>query len=295
MTVSALAVLAALCAPAASAQAPSPAAGAAVAQNDAGPNMDELSDTLERSKAKGVLTGCAYPYTFPFAQVNSDPPGFDVEILRSLAKRAGMRIEMYWVNVRSRASVQRAFRDSILAKRCDVFLSLGDSGDEEDNEDMGMHQLTFTKPHMSLAYVLAVQGKAEGMKSLDELKKADIKIGVNMSTPADGWLFDNGIKRALYFGEDRLMKGMADGEIDAALLWAPSFGAAKQKYPNAKFHLVEGYQPLPEHRFNMRFAVRKEDKSLLEFLNQGIEEMLGNGKIRQTVESYSVPFYPPLS
>ena len=285
-TVSALTLAATLLAAPAFAQQESPA-------QQSGPNLDELTDTLERSKSKGVLTGCAYPYTFPFAQVNSDPPGFDVEILRALAKRAGMRIDMYWVNVRSRASVQRAFRDSILAKRCDVFLSLGDSGDED--EDMGMNQLTFTKPHMSLAYVLAVQGKAEGMKSIDELHKADIKIGVNMSTPADGWLFDNGIKRALYFGEDRLMKGMADGEIDAALLWAPSFGAAKQRFPNAKFHLVEGYAPLPEHRFNMRFAVRKEDKSLLEFLNQGIDEFLGNGKIRQTVESYSVPFYPPLS
>jgi ABC-type amino acid transport substrate-binding protein len=271
-------------------------AGPATAQQDAsGPNMTEFTDTLERAKANGVLTGCAYPYTFPFAQVNSDPPGFDVEILRALAKRAGMRVDMHWVYVRSRASVQRAFRESILAKRCDVFLSLGDSGDEEENEDMGMHLLEFTRPHMSLAYVLAVQGKAEGMKTIDELKQADIKIGVNMSTPADAWLFDNGIKRSLYFGEDRLMKGMADGEIDAALLWAASFGAAKQRFPNAKFHLVAGYQPLPEHRYNMRFAVRKQDKSLLQFLNEGIAEMLGNGQIRQKVESYDVPFYPPLS
>ncbi len=262
----------------------------AVAQQQ---DPDELTDTLERAKAKGVLTACAYPYTYPFAQVNSDPPGFDVEIFRALAKRAGMRSNMYWVNVRSRASVQRAFRESILAKRCDVFLSLGDSGEEDD--EMGMNQLTFTKPHMSLAYVLVVQGKAEGMKTIEELKKADIKIGVNMSTPADGWLFDNGYDRSLYFGEDRVMKGMVDGEIDAALIWAPGFSAAKQRYPDAKFHLVAGYSPLPEHRFNMRFAVRKEDQSLLRFLNQGIEEMLVNGKIKQTVESYNVPFYAPLS
>ena len=123
-TVSALALLAALSAPAAFAQDASSAQQPS-AQDPSGPNMDELTDTLARSKAKGVLTGCAYPYTFPFAQVNSDPPGFDVEIFRALAKRAGMRIDMYWVNVRSRASVQRAFRDSILANRCYVFLSLG--------------------------------------------------------------------------------------------------------------------------------------------------------------------------
>jgi ABC-type amino acid transport substrate-binding protein len=262
----------------------------AVAQQQ---DPDDIKDTLARAKAKGVIYACAYPYTFPFAQVDSNPPGFDVEIIRDLAARAGMRVEMYWVQVRSRASVQRAFRDSILANRCDVFLSLGDDG--EQDAEMGMDRLVFTKPHMSMAYILAVQGKAEDKHTIDELKKAGIKIGVNMTTPADAWLFDNGYDRSLYFGEDRVMKGMVDGEIDAALIWSPSFSAASKRYPNAKFHLVKDYAPLPEHRFNMRFAVRKEDQSLLEFLNQGIEEMLANGKIKQTVESYRIPFYAPLS
>ncbi len=262
----------------------------AVAQQ---PDPDEITDTLAKAKAKGVLYACAYPYTYPFAQVDTNPPGFDVEIIRELAERGGMRVEMYWVQVRSRASVQRAFRESILAKRCDVFLSLGDDG--EQDEEMGMDRLMFTKPHMSMAYVLAVQGKAENKHTVEELKQAGIKIGVNMTTPADAWLFDNGYDRSLYFGEERVMKGMVDGEIDAALIWSPSFSAAARRYPNAKFHLVDGYAPLPEHRFNMRFAVRKEDKSLLEFLNQGIEEMLANGKIKQRVESYKIPFYAPLS
>jgi ABC-type amino acid transport substrate-binding protein len=262
----------------------------AVAQQ---PDPDEITDTLAKAKAKGVLYACAYPYTYPFAQVDTNPPGFDVEIIRELAERGGMRVEMYWVQVRSRASVQRAFRESILAKRCDVFLSLGDDG--EQDEEMGMDRLMFTRPHVSMAYVLAVQGKAEDKHTIEELKQAGIKIGVNMTTPADAWLFDNGYDRSLYFGEDRVMKGMADGEIDAALIWSPSFSAASRRYPNAKFHLVQGYAPLPEHRFNMRFAVRKEDKSLLEFLNQGIGEMLENGRIKQRVESYKIPFYAPLS
>lgn len=256
-------------------------------------STEEITDTLERSKSKGVIFGCAFPYTFPSAQVNSNPPGYDVEIFRELAKRGGMQIEMHWVNVRSRASVQRAYRESILAKRCDVFLNLGESGEED--EATGMDQMAFTKPHMSQAYVLAVQGKAEGMKTIEEVHQAGIKIGVNMSTPADGWLFDEGIPRALYFGEERMMKAMAEGEIDAALMWSPSFGAAKRAYPNAKFHLVEGYQPLPEHRYNTRFGVRKADQTLLKFLNEGIDELTVNGTIKRLVESYHVPYYQPIT
>ena len=49
--------------------------------------------------------------------------------------------------------------------------------------------------------------------------------------------------------------------------------------------------PNEEQRFNMKFAVRKEDKSLLEFVNDGINELLTNGKMKQIVESYGVPFY----
>ena len=54
-TVSALTLAATLLAAPAFAQEASPA-------QQSGPNLDELTDTLERSKSKGVLTGCAYPY-----------------------------------------------------------------------------------------------------------------------------------------------------------------------------------------------------------------------------------------
>ncbi|HZP87950.1 MAG TPA: transporter substrate-binding domain-containing protein [Burkholderiales bacterium] len=279
---SALVLVAGLCAPLVWAQ-----------QNTTGTDPDEITDTLQRSKAKGVLNVCAYPYQYPFTQQNSDPPGFDIEIIRNIAKQAGMRTEVYWIVARSRASNQRVFRDSILAKRCDVFLSLGDAGD--DDEDMLMNQLTFTKPMMSMAYILVTQGKADGMKTIEEVSKAGIKIGVNMSTPADAYLFDKKIDRSLYFGDQRVMEGMAKGEIDAALIFAPSFAEAKRRYPDAKFHIAQGYEPLPEHRFNMRYAVRKGDKSLLDFINKGIDELLANGKIKQTVESYNVPFFAPLS
>ena len=39
--------------------------------------------------------------------------------------------------------------------------------------------------------------------------------------------------------------------------------------------------------------MRKEDKSLLQFINEGIKELLVNGRIKQIVESYGVPYYPP--
>ena len=136
-------------------------------------------DALERAKAKGKLIACADPYSFPYSEEGALKPGFDVEIFQQIASRGGMRAEMFWVNTASRGGLGRAFRQSILAKRCDVFLGLSDDGDD----DMLDHKLVFTDAYLGLGYVLVVQGKAECMKTLDELKQGNIKIGVSMSTP----------------------------------------------------------------------------------------------------------------
>ena len=254
---------------------------------------DEIADTLERSKAKGKLIACADPYNFPYAAQNIDPPGFDIEIIRDIAKRGGMSLEMYWADTGTRGGTSRAFRNSILKKRCDVFLGLSDSGDGDD--DMLMGQLAFTKPYLGLGYVLVVQGKAEGMKSIAELKKANIKVGVPMSTPIDDYLFTNGVPRDLFLDNRRIMESMAKGELDASLVWATAIAVARREYPKLTFRMVDGYVPEAEQRWNLNFVVRKQDKALMEFINDGIAELLSNGRMKHIVESYGVPFYPPFS
>ena len=64
---------------------------------------------------------------------------------------------------------------------------------------------------------------------------------------------------------------------------------------DAKFRMVEGYVPEAEQRWNLNFVVRKQDRALMEFINDGIAELLSNGRMKQIVESYGVPFYSPFS
>lgn len=252
---------------------------------------DDIKDTLARAKAKGVLTACADPYDWPYSKQSGTPPGFDVEIFQQIAKLGGMRAEMYWADTGTRGGLSRAFRNSIFAKRCDIFLGLSDNGDD----DMLQKKLVFTKPYISLGYVLVVQGKAEGLKSLQQLKDNNIKVGVPMSTPIDDYLFSNNIPRELYLNNRRIMEGMAKGEVDASMVWATAVAVAKVEFPDAKFHMVDGYVPQAEHRFNSRFAVRKEDDSLRAFVDQSIDTLLNGGKVKQIVESYGVPFFEPFS
>jgi ABC-type amino acid transport substrate-binding protein len=253
-------------------------------------DSDEIADTLERSKAKGKLVACADPYSFP-SSAQSEPPGFDVEIMREIAKLGGMRLFMEWVDTGTRGGTSRAFRNSILKKRCDVFLGLSDSGDD----DMLMGQLEFTKPYLGMGYILVVQGPASDKKTLLEMKGASIKVGVPMSTPIDDYLYTHDIPRSLYLDNRRIMQGMAKGEVDAGIVWGTSISVARKEFPDAKFHMVDGYVPEPDQRWNLNFVVRKQDKALKQFIGDGIAELLRTGKIKQIVESYDVPFYAPFS
>jgi ABC-type amino acid transport substrate-binding protein len=158
-----------------------------------------------------------------------------------------------------------------------------------------MGKLAFTDPYIGLGYVLIVENKAKDMKTIDELKAANLKIGVSMSTPIDGYLFDKGIPRELYFGNRRVMEGLAKGEVDAALVWATALPVGKREHPDAIFDMVKGYVPVEGQRWNLKYLVRKRDKSLEKFINEGIRELLDNGKIEEIVESYGVPFYAPFS
>ena len=253
-------------------------------------DSDEIADTLERSKAKGKLVACADPYSFP-SSAQSEPPGFDVEIMREIAKLGGMRLFMEWVDTGTRGGTSRAFRNSILKKRCDVLLGLSDSGDD----DMLMGQLEFTKPYLGMGYILVVQGPASDKKTLLEMKGASIKVGVPMSTPIDDYLYTHDIPRSLYLDNRRIMQGMAKGEVDAGIVWGTSISVARKEFPDAKFHMVDGYVPEPDQRWNLNFVVRKQDKALKQFIGDGIAELLRTGKIKQIVESYDVPFYAPFS
>lgn len=251
----------------------------------------EILDTLEKSKAKGKLVACADPYDFPYAARNANPPGFDVDILREIAKLGGMELEMYWADTGTRGGMSRALRNSILKGRCDVFAGVADNGDD----DVLMGQLAFTNPYLGTGYILVVQNSAAGMSSIEELQAADIRIGVQMSTPIDALLHEKGIARELYADNARVMRGMARGEVDAAVVWSTVLTNAKRKYPDATFKMADGYVPVEGQHWDLKYLVRKRDKSLVNFINEGAQQLLDSGRLQEIVESYGVPFYPPFS
>jgi ABC-type amino acid transport substrate-binding protein len=251
-------------------------------------------DALERIKKRGKFVVCADPNIYPQSD-KAEPPGFDIEIMREIAKRSGWRFETYWTDTGTRGGLGRALRQSILQGSCDVFAGLAIGGTDDE---IAEKKMAYTAPYIGLGYVLVVQGKAAGAKSLQEIKERNVKIGVSMSTPMDDYLFEQEIPRELFLGNRRIVDALEAGKLDAAMVWITTLAESardKTAGTEVKFGVAEGFVPQPKLRWNGAFALMAKDKDLKKHLDDMINTLIKEGRIKAIVEPYGIPYYPPFS
>jgi ABC-type amino acid transport substrate-binding protein len=246
-------------------------------------------DPVARPQGDGLLVVCVDPYDFPASMKDLDPPGYDVEIIRAIAKLVGSRVEYVWADTGTRGGLGRALRNSILRKKCNLFIGLGVNKDTV--EEMKEKHLAFTRPYMSEGFVLVEKKNEPGKTKLADFK--DAKIGVAMSTPADAYLIDNGYHRSIFFRDRMIFKALDSGEVDVALVWSPALAYVKKDFSKTKFQVTSDYVPEAGLRWNVAIAVPDSDASLKQSLDKAIDELLQSGEIKRIVESYGVPFFPP--
>src|ERR1700745_3292923 len=102
---------------------------------------------LTRAKTSGVLTVCVDAYNFPASVKDADPPGYDIEILRTIAKRAKLQRDYVYPDPGPSERLGRALRSSISQHKCSLFMGLGVGPDSA--EEMQEKHLVFTRPYMS--------------------------------------------------------------------------------------------------------------------------------------------------
>lgn len=248
----------------------------------------QAAETSGQTREKGVITVCADPYIYP-ASAQGYPPGYDIEIIRKIAEDGGYRVKHVWVDTGTRGGLGKAIRNSIAKGLCDVFVGIGVN--DLNIDELAEKDLVFTDPYLGLAFILVVQGQAANASTLDDLK--DIKIGVPMSTPVDGYLFDNDYKREIYLGNRRVMRGMVNGEIDAALIWSPNLAKAKKEFPDNEFLVAAGWKPHPDLRWNVAMVVPAAQTDLMQYLNDSIHSLTESGDMQRIVERYGAPYFSP--
>jgi len=95
---------------------------------------------LAKAKEKGVMTVCADPNNPPFSTRDPKPTGFDVELAHEITQRLGLRPSYFWVDTRK--GFTRTLGNSLLQKRCDLFLGV-------PAEQGGTDEIILTNPYLS--------------------------------------------------------------------------------------------------------------------------------------------------
>lgn len=168
--------------------------------------------------ATDALRVCADPSNLPFS--NERREGYENRIAALVAGALGLPVEYVFF-----PQVQGFVRNTIRAGRCDLVMGTV-SGDD---------LLQNTNPYYHTTYVLAFRRGAEVPERLDDPRMRGLRLGAIARTPPIDLLVRHGLMANTRFfplavdtrieapGAD-LVRAVADGQLDAALVWGPIAG-----------------------------------------------------------------------
>lgn len=252
-------------------------------------------DALTRTHKMGRIMACADGWFFPFSRTvhKNEAAGIDIEILQSIARKHGWEVDVSWVNMLTRwgpGGPGGAYGRSIDKGICDIIFGLVITGDDHH---MDPHELAFTRPYLSTGFVLVTQGRAKGLKTLDDVKAQHVRIGVPAYSPMSEYVQANGFEYLTFFQNYQVIDALIRHEVEAAMIWSGAISQAKLEHPESEFEVVKGYALMRELRWNSAWVVKAKERELKQFIDEAFEEMLKSGEIKRIVERYGMPFYPP--
>lgn len=199
---------------------------------------------------------------FAFVDKSGVPDGFDVKALDWIAKDQGFKVKhqpMDWDGI----------IPSLNAKKIDIVAS-GMSINEKRKE-----QVHFSIPYWKIQQVLV--SKKDSSLTVDQILDKGNKIGVQRGTTEAKWIEENLIKKdkknfsLVYYDSAPLaVEDVVNGRIMAAAMDdAPAKDAVKKKPVK-----ITGRFGMPDEEFG--YAVRKEDKELLDKVNAGLKKLMAS-------------------
>ncbi|MGZ5006711.1 MAG: substrate-binding domain-containing protein [Methylobacter sp.] len=241
-----------------------------------------------QAAANHALRVCADPNNLPFS--NQAGQGFENRLAELLARSLGRKVEYTW-----HAQRRGFLRETLNAGLCDVVMGLPSQDDKA---------LT-TQPYYRSSYVLVYRADRHyRIRSLDDSKLRHLRIGVHLigdnSPPpalalARRGIIDNVVGYSIYgdYTEPnpplQLVKGVAQGDIDAAVVWGPMAGyfAKDGPVPLTIVPLAGNKQDKLPFDFSVSLAVRKGDEELKTRLNAALDS--NRDAIRLLLDDYHVP------
>jgi len=239
---------------------------------------------------------CQDPNNLPFSSTKA--AGFENKIAELFAKDLNLPVE-YFSFPQRLAFVRNTLRYKLPGEdyRCDIIMGV----------PAGYDQVSATKPYYRSTYALVFpEAKGlEGVKSVDDFLKLDpavlskLRIGVYDRSPASEWLnkhklVEQGVPYQImnadpdqYPGEI-IEKDLANGKIDAAIVWGPIAGYFAKKVKEPKLTVVPmRSEPGVKFDFPMAMGVRYGEREWKQTIESLIEKR--KPEITQILRDYGVP------
>jgi polar amino acid transport system substrate-binding protein len=171
---------------------------------------------------------CADPDNLPFTSSNPAAPGVYLELAQYLAGRLNRPLQPVWTSTNM---VKRMLRETLLTKKCDLFIGL-----PNDPDFMGP-KLILSRPVLDVGFAL-VAPRASTIVSAADLSGK--RVAAQFATPPHHWLEGRSdIVTLTALTPEEGMRILEEGRADAAVLWGPSAG-----YLN-KIGLRDAYRVAP--------------------------------------------------
>lgn len=211
----------------------------------------------------------------PFAYIDKtgEPSGFDVEAMNWVAKEIGMEVThqpIEWDGIIT----------SLLTKKIDIIAS-GMSITEERAK-----QVNFSIPYWVIKQVMVT--KKDSPLTVDDILTGKKTVGVQQGTSEAKWLKEEAAKKGwnlelrYYNSAPLAVEDVLNGRIDAAAMDdAPAKDAAGKK--DVK---IVGTFGMHDEEFG--YAVRKEDKELLEKVNAALAKLMATPEWTALIEKYEL-------
>ncbi len=253
--------------------------GIAIAQQL--PDNADLSIELVDPK---VLRVCADPRNLPFSDQKGE--GFENKLAELFAEKLHKKLDYTFF-----PQATGFVRMTLAAHRCDVIMGFP-QGDE---------LVQGTNPYYRTSYAL-VSKPGSGLEEVTSLADERLKnkhLGIIAGTPPATNMAANGlmanakpyplmIDTRVDSSAGAMMKDLAAGEIDAAVLWGPMAGYyAKQAKPPLHVTPLVAEKSGPRLVYRIGMGVRPADQNWKRLLNRLIEE--NQPQINKILLNYGVP------
>jgi ABC-type amino acid transport substrate-binding protein len=226
---------------------------------------------------KPPLIVCAVPDAMPHTGKAKDgsPVGLDVAVAKLVAAELGRPLEVHWC-----ASAACSWR-CLSEKRCEMAIGQPHgSGPARD--------VAWSIPYSGSRFGLVVREETTGIRSLADLEGK--RVGIVTGSVA---LASQGHQTVEFKTRDKLLDEFVASQLDAAFVDDDFAAWYLHAHPELKLARVAEY--VPRERWNMGFAVRSADGTLLKEINRALTSVVLNGLVSKAFAEQGVSYRAPYS